>query len=575
MPANATPVVASPAAPVDYPPPFDARDYVTRPGGPPELRIDVGVAIVGAGPAGLACAVRLGQLLADDPALAETLGDVPVAVLEKGKAPGSHALSGAIVNPSALRDLFPQTPLESIPNFGPVRGESVYLLRGRGAQWIPTPPPFHNKGNWIFSLSQLTRWLAEQAETLGVMVLPETPALRLLVADGQVHGVQTAPLGLGRDGEKRPSSAPPTEVLARATVLAEGTQGHLRGVALDYFGVTARFPQIYALGVKEVWKVPAPLTRVIHTLGWPLRGAARYGEVGGSFVYPMGNEHLCIGFVCGLEYADQNLSPHDLLQQLKTHPSMRRLLHGGERVAWGAKTIPEGGWFSVPETVSLPGAVLTGDSAGFVNVPKLKGVHYAMRSGMLAAEAIVAALKRGDDPRSAGALDGYDSAVRKSQIRRDLYRVRNMRQALSHGLVSGGSYAGLMDATRGVFPGGAWGHHADADVAMRDYGREPVAADGVTTFDKLSSVFLSGNRTRDDQPNHIRIAGRVPIEIARTWVNLCPAAVYEIVEGSETQDGLVRVAVAASNCVQCGAITGKGGRLTPPEGGSGPEYTQM
>jgi electron-transferring-flavoprotein dehydrogenase len=566
-------MVALPAA---FPPPFDSGSYVTTPDGPPDLRIDVGVAIVGAGPAGLACATRLGQLLAEDPATMERLGEVPIAVLEKGKAAGSHALSGAIVNPSALRDLYPGIRLEDTPTHGPVTGESVYFVPSSGkAVRIPTPPPFHNKGNWIYSLSRLTRWMAEQAEELGVMVLPETTAQKLLVADGGVRGVQTAAMGLGRQGEEKPGSAPPTQIVAQATVLAEGTQGHLRGVALEHFGVSSRFPQIYALGVKEVWKVARPLDRIIHTLGWPLRFAARYGEVGGSYIYPMGPEHICIGFVTGLEYTDYNLSPHDLLQELKLHPLVSKLIEGGERVAWGAKTIPEGGWYSVPDSLALPGAVLTGDSAGLVNVPKLKGVHYAMRSGMLAAESIYAGLVQGGDLGQPGALAGYDAAVRGSHIARDLYRVRNMRQALSRGLVMGGQYAGVMDLTRGTFPGGVWGHHADADIDMTDHGRTFAAPDGKVTFDKLSSVFASGNRTRDDQPNHIRIAERVPVEIATTWVNMCPAAVYEIVEGSETTDGQVRVAMAPSNCVQCGAITGKGGRLTPPEGGSGPEYTNM
>jgi electron-transferring-flavoprotein dehydrogenase len=565
-----------PALPSAYPPPFSSADYVAAPGGPPDQRIDVGVLIVGAGPAGLACAIRLGQLLADDPATLEALGEVPVAVLEKGKGPGSHSLSGAIVNPSALRDLLPDVPLESLPTFGPVTGEAVYFMPSeRRALRIPTPPPFHNKGNWIFSLSRLTRYLAERAEEGGAMVLPETVGQKLLVEGDSVRGVLTAPLGLGREGEERPSSAPPTEIVARATVLAEGTQGHLRGVALDRFGISPKYPQIYALGVKEVWKVPRPLGRVIHTLGWPLRGAARFGEVGGSFVYPMGPDQVCVGFVVGLEYADARLSPHDLLQEFKTHPLMRGILDGGERVSWGAKTIPEGGFVSVPPTVSLPGAVLCGDSAGFVNVPRLKGVHYAMRSGMLAAEAIHAALRAGGDVGAAGALAGYDAAVRRSHIAKDLRRVRNMRQALSRGLVAGGTYASLMQVTRGLLPGGEWGHHADADAEVADHGRSFPAPDGALTFDKLSSVFASGNRTRDDQPDHIRIQHRVPRDLATAWVNMCPAAVYEIVDGSETGDDLVRVRVSPSNCVQCGAITAKGGRLTPPEGGSGPEYTVM
>jgi electron-transferring-flavoprotein dehydrogenase len=567
----------TPVVPANYPPPFDPASYVKRPDGPADLRIECGVAIVGAGPAGLACAIRLGQLLGDDPATLEQLGEVPIIVLEKGKAPGSHELSGAVVNPSALRELFPDTPLEQLPTYGPVTGEGVYFMTRSRAQRLPTPPPFHNKGNWIFSLSRLTRWMGERAEELGAFVQPETTALRLLTekGSGAVCGIQTAPMGLDRSGKASAGAAPPTEIVAKATVLAEGTQGHLRGVALDHFGVGSRFPQAYEIGVKEVWKVARPLDRIIHTLGWPLRWSGKYGEVGGSFIYPMGPEHLCIGFVLGLEYTDSGLSPHDILQEFKTHKFVRRLLEGGERVAWGAKTIPSGGYYSVPDTLALPGAVLTGDSAGLVNIPRLKGVHYAMHSGMHAAEAIHAGLKSGADLTQADALAGYDTAVKKGRIGGDLYRYRNLRQALSRGLVVGSQIAGLMDLTRGHFPGGAWGQHADAEHDMEPRGRRPIEPDGVLTFDKLSSVFLSGNRTRDDQPNHVRIQSRVPADLARTWVNMCPAAVYEIAEDSHTADGQVRVQLAPSNCVQCGAITAKGGRLTPPEGGSGPEYTQM
>jgi electron-transferring-flavoprotein dehydrogenase len=563
------------SVPARYPPPYTASAFVKRPGAPPDQRIDVGVAIIGAGPAGLACAIRLGQLLADDAPLAARLGDVPIAVLEKAKAPGGHSLSGAVVNPVSLRTLLPGIGLEAMPTYGPVSGEAVYLMTPRRALRIPTPPPFRNHGNWIFSLSRLSAYLAEQAEAVGATILPETSARRLLVADGAVRGVETAATGLGRDGAARTGSAPPTEIRAQVTILAEGTQGHLRGVALDHFALPSRFPQIYALGVKEVWRLARPLTRVIHTLGWPLRPQARYGEVGGSFIYPMGPDRAAIGFVIGLEYTDCGLSPHDLLQEFKTHPLLRGILAGGEREAWGAKTIPEGGWYSVPDTVALPGAVLVGDSAGFVNVPKLKGVHYAVQSGLLAAEAIHHTLSRGEDAAKPGALRGYDAAVRQSFIRRDLYRVRNMRQALSRGLLIGGAQAGLMDITRGLVPGRALGHRADAAVDMQPLGRRPAVPDQAVTFDKLSSVFASGNRTRDDQPNHILVASRVPLDVARTWVHLCPAAVYEIVPDSETLDGLVRVTLSPSNCVQCGAITAKGGRLTPPEGGSGPAYTIM
>jgi electron-transferring-flavoprotein dehydrogenase len=559
--------------PSDYPPPVRVNEFVAAPEAAEDERIDVGVLFVGGGPAGLAGAIRLCQLLADDPATAEALGEVPVAVLDKGRVAGAHLLSGAVVNPSALRDLFPETPLEQLPSFGPVRKESVYMMRERFAVRIPTPPPFHNKGNWIFSLAQLGRYLAEQAEELGVMVLPETDAQKLLVADDAVRGVVTGDKGLDREGEPTGQYEPGSEVHARATVLAEGTQGHLTGALIEHYGLRTGNPQIYSLGVKELWRVARPLDRVIHTLGWPLRAAAKHGESGGSFIYPMGEERVALGFVIGLDYHDASLSPHDVLQQFKTHPLVRGLLDGGERIGWGAKTIPEGGLLSLPARLSVPGAIMTGDAAGFVNVPKLKGVHYAMRSGMLAAEAIYEQLKAGADPAAAGALDGYDRRVRESHIWRDLRRVRNMRQALNRGLLVGGGLASAMDITRGAFPGGSFGVHRDSEAPVTNEGRSYPEPDGKLTFDKLSSVFLSGNRSRDDQPNHLRVQTPVAREVAEAWVAMCPAAVYEIED--DRPGPAVALKLTPSNCVQCGAITAKGGRLTPPEGGSGPEYREM
>ncbi len=562
---------AVPRRAADYPPPVRVREFVAAPEAGEDERIDVGVLFVGGGPAGMAGAIRHGQLLAQDPATAQALGETPIAVIDKGRVTGAHLLSGAVVNPSALRDLLPETPLDQLPGFGPVRREAVYLMRPGYGVRLPTPPPFHNQGNWIFSLAQLGRYLGEHAEELGAMVLPETAAQTLLVDGGAVRGVVTGDKGLDRDGQPTAAYEPGVEIRARATVLCEGTQGHLAGALAEEFSLRAVNPQVWSLGVKEVWKVARPLDRVIHTLGWPLRWAGKHGETGGSFIYPMGEDRLTIGLVVGLEHHDASLSVHDLLQQFKTHPMIRELLAGGEREAWGAKTIPEGGLLSVPDRISVPGAILTGDSAGFVNVPKLKGIHYAMRSGMLAAEAVHEVLKTGGDPASAGALDGYDRRVKASHIWRDLHRVRNMRQALTKGLVVGGGLASAMDLTRGAFPGGTFRTRRDADAELRVEARDYPEPDGSLTFDKLSSVFLSGNRSRDDQPNHIRIRERVPIEVAQAWVAMCPAAVYEL--GEPSGEGVVEVKLTPSNCVQCGAITAKGGRLTPPEGGSGPEYS--
>ena len=554
--------------PADFPPPFDASEFVAAPSDPDDERIQVGVLIVGAGPAGLACAIRLGQLLEGAPQIAARLGDVPVAVLEKGKQPGSHLLSGAVVNPRSLRTLFKgRVKTSEMPFYGRVEHESVYLLTQGRAMRIPAPPTMRNHGNFVASLSQLGRWLGERAEEGGATILPETTAAKLLVTDGRVRGVRTGDRGRGRDGAELANFEPGSDVLARVTVLAEGTQGHLTGVALGRLALEGDNPQVWALGVKEVWRVARPLDRVIHTMGWPLRAGPKYREFGGSFIYPMGDDMVTIGLVVGLDYRDSELSVHDLLQELKTHPLVRGILEGGERVAWGAKTIPEGGFLSLPRRLSAPGMLICGDGAGLVNVPALKGIHYAIESGRLAAETAFAALQPGETPWRPGALDGYDAALRESFIWEDLRRVRNMRQAFERGFWLGGALAGAMTATRGAFPPGNARTEEDASHEVFTTGRAALypAADGKLTFDKLSSVFLSGNKTRDDAPNHIRGRTDVPPELAQLWEHMCPAQVYEAIDGG--------VEVTASNCVQCGAITAKGGRLTPPEGGSGPEYT--
>ncbi|MFY9578247.1 MAG: electron-transfer flavoprotein:ubiquinone oxidoreductase [Gaiellaceae bacterium] len=554
--------------PADFAPPFRASDYVAPPTDPEDERIDVGVLIVGAGPGGLACAIRLGQLLEDAPEIRERLGEVPVAVLEKGKAPGSHLLSGAVVNPRSLRRLFKgRKRIEDMPFYGPVEHESVYFLTANRALRIPTPPTMQNDGNHVASLAQLGRWLAEQAEEAGAMVLPETPAHKLLVDGGRARGVRTGDKGRGRNGEELGNFEPGADLVARVTVLAEGTQGHLTAVALERFGLQSENPQVWALGVKEVWKVAKPLDRVIHTMGWPLRPQAKYREFGGSFIYPMGDDMVTLGMVVGLDYRDVELSVHDLLQELKTHTLVRGILEGGERIAWGAKTIPEGGFVSLPKALHAPGLLICGDGAGMVNVPALKGIHYAIESGSLAAEAAFATLRRGETPWRPGALAAYDEAVRQSFIWKDLHEVRNMRQAFGRGFWLGGALAGAMTASRGRFPPGNARTERDSEQELlrTDRARSYPAPDGKLTFDKLSSVFASGNKTRDDQPSHIVIRRDVSGEVAQLWERMCPAQVYEA-----TGDG---VDVTSSNCVQCGAITAKGGRLTPPEGGSGPEYT--
>jgi len=562
-------------APAEFPPPFDPSRHIGAPTDPEDERLEVGVAIVGGGPAGLACAVRLTQLLENEPELAEQLGEVPVAVLEKGKVCGAHNLSGANVRPSALQELFPGEGPEDWPVYQTVEDDAVYLLtKKRALPLVPMPPNFRNHGNYTMSVAKLSRFLAERAEEAGVYLLTETTADKLLVEDRIVRGVRSGDKGRDREGNQLGNFEPGSDLMAKATVLAEGTLGHLTNCALDYYDLHGSQPQRWELGVKEIWEVPKPLTKVIHTMGWPLRKAAKHNEFGGSFIYPMGEDKLCIGMVIGLDYTDATVSCHDILQQFKTHPFVRDLLEGGKRVGWGAKTIPSGGYYAMPKHLAVPGMMIAGDAATMLNVPELKGIHYAMHAGIYAAEAIVESLKA--DPESVD-FSGYEEKVRKSIIEKDMFKSRNMRQPFEKGFFVGGAIASAMTLTQGNFPGGQWDQEDDAEHAMvlgsasQDYPKP----DGELTFDKLGSVFLSGNATRDDAPNHVRIQTHVPIEIAQTWVSMCPAQVYEIPEAQlENGAANVDVQVTASNCVQCGAITAKGGRLTMPEGGDGPLYQE-
>ena len=574
-----------PTAPVEFPPPVDsAQEFVGPPTDPEEERIEVGVVIVGGGPAGLACAIRLTQLLEDEPQLMESLGEVPVALVEKGKGPGSHLLSGAMMRPSAMERLFPDLSEAEWPTFGTVGKDSAYLLPNGKAKvpLKPVPPPFRNHGNHVTSIAQLGRWLGEKAEEAGVYILGETAATKLLVDDGKVVGVRSGDKGRGRDGEELSNFEPGSDLMAKATVLAEGTQGHLTGAAIRHFDLGSEDPQQWELGVKEVWEVQKPLDRVIHTAGWPLKFGAKYREFGGSFIYPMGEDKITIGLVVGLDYRDARMSVHDALQQLKNHPLVADLIEGGRRVGWGAKTIPSGGYWAMPRQVWAPGLALAGDGAGMCNVSELKGVHYAMHAGMHAAEAIFEKLKAG---ASTDDLSSYQERVEDSEIYKDLYRTRNMRQPASKfGFFVGSALGSAMILTGGRFPGGRWATHDDATVDVfigkeRDYPKP----DGKKTFDKLSSVFATGNATRDDAPNHIRIQEKVPLEVALMWQNMCPAQVYEVpeeeLEAAKENGGLdgkreVDMNITPSNCVRCGAITAKGGRLTPPEGGDGPNYQQ-
>jgi len=566
-------------APSEFPPPIEpVKEFIKHGLDAEDELIEVGVAIVGGGTAGLACANRLLQLLGDDQALMESLGEVPVAVIEKAKTCGGHNLSGAVMRPGPLQELFPELSREDWRKerfaFGEVTKEAVYMLPSAKAKLrIPTPPPFKNHGNEVVSVAALARYQARMAEEGGAYILTETSASQLVVDDGRVVGVRSGDKGRGKDGEPLGNFEPGTDIKARVTVLGEGCWGHLTGVAIKEFDLgQGREPQVWELGVKEVWKVAKPLDRIIHTIGpWPLKLAAKYGHIGGTWIYPMkdektGDDLVSIGLVIDLEYADATTSAHDLLQMFKLHPLVRGILEGGERVAWGAKALPGGGYWSMPK-LTMPGALLVGDSAGMVDTVALKGVHHCLKSGKLAAEAIYASLKDGVP------LTAYEQAVEASSIGQELYQVRNARQPFQKGFIKGGPLVNLAIATKGKLPAGrlAWHRNDQRPLFVGDTRDKYPKPDNKYTFDKLSSVYITGNATRDDAPNHIRIHKHVPREIAEAWRYMCPAGVYEIPDDAPDQ-GPVDVTVNYTNCVQCGAITAKGGRLTPPEGGDGPLY---
>ncbi len=565
--------------PAAFPPPVDSpKEFVKFGLDPEDDLIEVGVVIVGGGTAGLACANRLLQLLAEDPETMERLGEVPVAVVEKAKTCGGHNLSGAVMRPAALEELFPEMTREQWRTegfaFGEVTKEAVYMTPTSKIKLrIPPPPPFKNHGNEVISVSALARFQQRQAEEGGAYVLTETSATHLIVQDGRVVGVRSGDKGRGKDGEPLGNFEPGTDIKAQATVLAEGCWGSISGAAIREFDLAeGREPQVWELGVKEVWKVPKPLDRLIHTMGpWPLKISSKYGQIGGTWIYPMKNEKtgedlVSIGFVVELDYADATTSAHDLLQTFKTHALVRKILEGGERIAWGAKALPGGGYWSMPK-LSMPGAVLVGDAGGMVDTMALKGVHHSIKSGMLAAESIYTALKSGSRD-----LSTYENAIEQSSVGKELWEVRNARQPLQKGLLIGGPLSGIQQITKGRLPGRAAWHRNDAIPMFIGKTKDSyVKPDGKYTFDKLSSVFITGNVTRDDAPNHIRVQTHVPRELAETWRWMCPAGVYEIPEDAP-EHGEVDVIVNYTNCVQCGAITAKGGRLTTPEGGDGPLY---
>jgi electron-transferring-flavoprotein dehydrogenase len=539
----------------------------------------VDVAIAGAGPAGLAAAIRLKQL---DPQL-------EVVVLEKGSEVGAHILSGAVIDPRALDELLPdwrQTcPLAEVP----VTENCHWTLTARGQWSIPhalLPPLMSNKGCYTGSAATLCRWLAEQAEALGVQVFPGFPAAEVLFDPaGAVMGLATQDMGVAADGSRKPEFEPGMEMHARYTLFAEGVRGNLSKRISARFGLAQDSePQVYGLGVKELWDVDPTRHepgKVIHTQGWPL---AENDTWGGGFLYHQANGQVALGFVTALDYANPYISPFEEFQRWKQHPAIRQVLEGGKRVAYGAKAINEGGWQSVPR-LAFPGGALVGCAAGFVNVPRIKGVHTAMKSGMLAAEAIAGALAAG---RERDTLASYDAALGESWIAEELGKVRNVQPLVSRfGDVVGTVLAGadMWLRTLKVRLPFTLGHHSDAEALRRADLYRPIVypkPDGVISFDRLSSVYLSGTNHAEDQPCHLRLTDpTVPERInwplyAGPEARYCPAGVYEYVG---VEEGAPRLVINSQNCVHCKTCDIKDPtqniEWTTPEGGGGPSYPNM
>ena len=534
------------------------------------------VVIVGAGPSGLATAIRLRQLCE------ERGTDLSICIVEKGSEVGAHILSGAVLETRSLDELFPDWKDRGAPLHTPAREDRFFFLTGGGAMRLPTPPQMHNAGNWIISLGNLCRWLGEQAEALDVSIFPGFPASEVLYhEDGAVKGVATQDMGVGRDGQPKAGFEPGVELHARVTVFAEGCRGHLTKSLFERFDLRAGAdPQTYGIGIKELWEVdPAKHEQglVVHTLGWPLDRST----YGGSFLYHLEDNQVAVGFVVGLDYTNPHLSPFEEFQRFKTHPKIRPTFEGGRRIAYGARAISEGGLQSLPK-LTFPGGLLVGDTAGFLNVPKIKGTHTAMKSGMTAAEAIFDALR--DDSSPCEATD-YRSRLEGTWLWDELHRVRNLRPSFRWGLWGGMFYSGLDTyLLRGKAP---WTLHHHADhAALKKASECPrieyPKPDGEVSFDRNSSVFLSNTNHEEDQPVHLTLKDDlVPIAVNLTEFDApeqryCPAGVYEIVN---EDSGEPRLQINAQNCVHCKTCDIKDPtqniHWVTPEGGGGPNYPNM
>jgi electron-transferring-flavoprotein dehydrogenase len=552
----------------------------------PREAMEYDVVIVGAGPAGLAAAIRLKQLEQ------EAGREVSVAVIEKGSEVGAHILSGAVFDPVGLGELLPDWKARGAPLETPVTKDKFLVLGPAGEldiSWLPTPSYMSNHGCYIGSLGNLCRWLAQQAEGLGVEIYPGMSASHVVYGDdGQVKGVVAGVFGVAKNGEKKPEYQPGIELHGKYVLLAEGTRGSLtKTVSAKYGLYEGREPQKYGIGIKELWQVPAEVHQpglVQHTLGWPLDDKTG----GGSWLYHFGDGYVSVGLVIHLNYANPYLSPFDEFQRFKHHPAISSHLEGGRRISYGARAITEGGWQSIPKLV-FPGGALIGDSAGFVNVPRIKGSHNALTSGRLAAEAAFGALSSG---RSGDALDEYEAAVLTGRIGRELKQVRNVKPLLSKFGNTAGTLLGGIDMQIGALLGGfsLFGtlKHGKTDAEATGLAKDhkPIAypkPDGRLSFDKLSSVFLSNTNHEEDQPSHLKLIDpSIPIAVnlpkyAEPAQRYCPAAVYEVV--TPDGGGDPRFVINAQNCVHCKTCDIKDPSQnivwTTPEGGGGPNYPNM